>query len=507
MSKTARPIHISINGRPIVTICDFSFPADKITFLFGESGIGKSMLSKAVYGLLDADELQITIHGKNYKEYLGNPFVKKIKEQGFFVFQEPSSHLNPLLTLQEQLREGSLSAELDEQAILRHLWNSTPDESIRALLEVYPKPYRPSGGEKQRILLAMAFKKINAYIAQKESTVSPIFIFDEPTGSLDNHFRNRFLDLLFQKYRQRPFTVLLITHDYSIISEIDEHHPAMLENIVFKELSRRDISQVELHDFSADSYRHWLRELKEFTPYGQKGEEKRAQPVLQVQSGLQVFRRQLHFYRDAGATQETNLEIYPGQMIYLKAGSGIGKTTLAKIIMGLLPAQKLNMQIGGLQLTERSPSKLWRKKIWGRKAGMVFQHADEALNLEATVKESLEGLKSKKLRGQFLKDKLTELFDESVDTAFLKQKVALLSGGQKQRLNLLRTLVLDVDLVILDEPLNGLDFVSIRKVLAWLDEKRRQLKAFLMISHNEEIFEHIIDPRHTYYLKALETSD
>jgi peptide/nickel transport system ATP-binding protein len=506
MSKSNLPIHISVAGRTIVAIRDFSFPADKITFLFGESGIGKSMLSKAVYGLLDADELQITIHDKNYAEYLRNPFVKKIKEQGFFVFQEPSSHLNSLLTLQEQLREGSLSAELDEQAILRHLWDSTPDESIRALLDVYPKPYRPSGGEKQRILLAMAFKKINAYIAQKESAASPIFIFDEPTGSLDNHFRNRFLDLLFQKYQQKPFTVLLITHDYSIISEIYERHPGMLENIAFKELSRRNMSQVELHDFSADSYRHWLRKLEESTPYGQEGEQTAANPVLQVQSGFRIFQRQLRLYRDAGCTQETDLKIYPGQMIYLKAGSGVGKTTLAKIIMGLLPAQKLRMQVGGMQLTEQSPSKLWRKKIWGKKAGMVFQHADEALNLQATVKESLEGLKTKKLRGQFLKDKLTELFEESVDTAFLRQKVALLSGGQKQRLNLLRTLVLDVDLVILDEPLNGLDFVSIRKVLQWLDEKRRQQKAFLMISHNEEIFEHIIDPRHTYYLKAVEIS-
>ena len=122
------------------------------------------------------------------------------------------------------------------------------------------------------------------------------------------------------------------------------------------------------------------------------------------------------------------------------------------------------------------------------------------MNLQATVRESLEGLKSDRLKGEELFARLKELFDESIDEKFLNQKVLFLSGGQKQRLNLLRTLVLDVDLVILDEPLNGLDFESIQKILNWLNAKREQGKALLMISHNEEIFEHLIDEGNTYYL-------
>ncbi|MCB0291946.1 MAG: ATP-binding cassette domain-containing protein, partial [Calditrichaeota bacterium] len=88
----------------------------------------------------------------------------------------------------------------------------------------------------------------------------------------------------------------------------------------------------------------------------------------------------------------------------------------------------------------------------------------------------------------------------TIEPAFLNQKVSLLSGGQKQRLNLLRTLALDTDLVLLDEPLNGLDFLSIQRVIAALKEKQQEGKAILMISHNEEIFEAVIPPENSYYL-------
>jgi len=95
---------------------------------------------------------------------------------------------------------------------------------------------------------------------------------------------------------------------------------------------------------------------------------------------------------------------------------------------------------------------------------------------------------------------LEELFEGGVTEAFLAKKVKFLSGGQKQRLNLLRTIILHPDLIILDEPLNGLDFDSVRKVIDMLEEKRKAGSALLMISHNEEIFDALVDADHCYYL-------
>jgi ABC-type multidrug transport system ATPase subunit len=97
---------------------------------------------------------------------------------------------------------------------------------------------------------------------------------------------------------------------------------------------------------------------------------------------------------------------------------------------------------------------------------------------------------------------MKELFDNEIEDSFLKTKVKYLSGGQKQKLNLLRSFILDTDILILDEPLNGLDFESIMKVITMLQAKQKSGIALMIISHNEEIFDAIISKENVYYLQA-----
>ena len=86
---------------------------------------------------------------------------------------------------------------------------------------------------------------------------------------------------------------------------------------------------------------------------------------------------------------------------------------------------------------------------------------------------------------------------------FYEKLVKHLSGGQKQRLNLLRSLVLDTDVLVLDEPLNGLDFASSVKVLSKIEDRLRGGGSVLVISHNEEIFDALTAPEDIYYLHAV----
>lgn len=495
MNEQLYKVHIRSTERSLVSIDNFVIPQNKITFLFGESGIGKSMISKAVYGLLDPDDLSIEINNQPYSNHLNKQWTKEIQKNSFFVFQEPSSHLNSLMKIADQLTEGSLKYS-DDREVLQYLWQTTDDQAIKKIIDIYPKPYRPSGGEKQRILLAMAFKKINIFLKHGGANTPTFFVFDEPTGSLDDNYRNLFLKLLLKQFEQKQFTIILITHDYSIISEIYRNHKHLLNHIHFKELSRQDDYHISLHDFSADDYLRWLNKATQ-THITQPQEEK----VLDVDSNFAIFNRQLTIYKDKEHTQPVNFSIHKGEMVYLKAPSGVGKTTLAKIIMGLYSPQKFTMALSGMTVSERTSKAVWQKRIWGKKAGMVFQHADEALNLQANVKEVFAGLPlRKKLSGDALRLTLAELFEMEVTKPFLNKKVAFLSGGQKQRLNLLRTLIMETDLIILDEPLNGLDFVSIKKVFDILEKKRKNGSALLLISHNEEIFNSIVDREHVYYL-------
>jgi peptide/nickel transport system ATP-binding protein len=476
----------------------FSAPQNEITFLFGESGIGKSLLCKALYGLLDGNELEVTVNGRPYAEHCANPLTKEIFRNSFFVFQEPSSHLNPLMRIDEQLREGSLGRAESCDAILSRLWQNAQEDSIRKILDLFPKPYRPSGGEKQRILLAMAFEKIDLFLKSRNKSRLTFFVFDEPTGSLDNNYRNIFIRLLLEKYAQFPFTVMFITHDYSIISEIYTRYRPLLPAIHFKELSRNGDTAVDVHDFSARDYLTWL-DAASPPNYGTTSGRRE---VLRVEPEFSVFGRNHRICKDPDRAQEAPLIINQGELVYVKADSGVGKTSLAKIIMGLYPAQRFAMSLSGIAVTHRTPRSVWPRRVWGKKAGMVFQHADEALDMQANIGETFKGLPLPHgLDAHGVLAILSPLFDEGGLTAdFLNRKVAFLSGGQKQRLNLLRTLALATDLIILDEPLNGLDFKGVTRVLNLLEEKRAKGGAFLLISHNEEIFDSLVDENHRYYL-------
>ncbi|MDO5575723.1 MAG: ATP-binding cassette domain-containing protein, partial [Fibrobacter sp.] len=348
MSELNFSARVKSDNRTIVSTDNFPIYQNEITFLFGESGIGKSVLSKSVYGLLDPEGLDIVVNNRPYGAHLQDDWTQRVRKNSFFVFQEPSSHLNPLLTIREQLNEGSLG-EVDDRELLSYLWQSSGDETVRKIIDIFPKPYRPSGGEKQRILLAMAFKRINAFIEKNNPAEPSFFVFDEPTGSLDNNYRDLFINLLFYKFRACPFTIQIITHDYSIISEIYRTHRDLLGSIHFKELSRVSDTTVRVDDFSPKDYLSWLN-----APKNHKADNFAHDTVLEVDSHFTIFGRSLTIFRDETKTEPTPLVIRKGEMVYLKAASGVGKTTLAKIIMGLYKADRFRMILSGLKVSERS---------------------------------------------------------------------------------------------------------------------------------------------------------
>ncbi len=484
-------VHIKSWQRTLVDSDVFSLASNEITVLFGESGIGKTLIAQAIFGLLDPDELHIRLNGQDYKRYLRSQEVRDLQRNGFFVFQEPSTHLNPLLSIGEQLNEGSLARATNERPILEALWQQSFERQIAPLLKVYPKPFRPSGGEKQRFLLAMAFKKLSL----RNAGMPGLFVFDEPTGSLDNRYRNIFLRELMQAYAQNPFTCLLITHDYSMISVFERYHSAMLPHVHFKELRRKRGGKVEMIDFEPRAYTDWLSKQR-----ATSGKFSAENTVLKVESPFRVFGKEFFFAGENGSKHHT-LQVRGGQLVYLKAPSGLGKTTLAKIIAGLQKAERIRFELAGIPLNEQSNQKIWRRHIWGKRLAMVFQHADEALNLQARVRDVFKGLPGGEATDpQKIQQGLKDFFERSVNERFLNQKVAYLSGGQKQRLNLLRAFLLQPQLLILDEPLNGLDFESLRKVIEMIQRKRAAGSGVLLISHNEEIFDHIIPPKDRYRL-------
>jgi peptide/nickel transport system ATP-binding protein len=325
-----------------------------------------------------------------------------------------------------------------------------------------------------------------------------LFVFDEPTGSLDREARDRFLDRLFTRFRLRHETILLITHDYGMISYVQSRHRDLGRDFRFMELFLSGGS-ARTREFDPARFLTWLGGLSAGPP------AKAEPPLLRVEGDIRVFGRLLRFSQPGREGGLNALPVRPGELVYLKAGSGIGKTTVAKIVIGLQKADRFRLEIGGVRLGDVSPRKYWRKRLWGKTMTMAFQHADESLNPRASVGETLRILNKKNIQDrEGVATALARLFDAGEIPELAGKKVWQLSGGQKQRLNLLRAFALETALIILDEPLSALDFESIDRVLGLIRDARGRGRAILLISHNEDIFDRLVSPDSVYSLESAE---
>ncbi len=466
----------------------------KINFLFGESGIGKTLISKAVSGRLYSTDYRAVVNLQPYDQYLESARCRAMMRGGYYVFQEPSSHLYPLMPIEEQLQQGARADAAAVHEIAAYFW---PD-GFEDLLAVYPQPNRPSGGEKQRLFLVMAFLRIRRFIADKALRDS-LFVFDEPTAYLDVSQRDRFLDYLLIHHRKKPFTAQIITHDYSVIGELKIAHPRDSVPVVFRELKRTE-SGLQNTLFDPQRYLEWI----DVSPVTAARADA-AEPLLTVHSGFSIFNRRYAFLRHDGLPAES-LTIASGEMVYLKAPSGAGKTSVAKMICGLLPAKGLDLRIQEHRLIDATPTEYWKRCLWGRRLVMAFQHADEALNPNARVMDVFTSLSRKpRMNRRQILSHLQTLFDRPAAETLILKKIRYLSGGEKQRINLLRVLAVDAPLMIFDEPFNGLDFEATCRVTAWLEALQKTGKGILIISHNEAVIQRMVPDRFIYHLKAMES--
>lgn len=466
-------VDIRKNGRPLVRLDRFEHPPGTIHFLFGESGIGKSLTARAVCGLLDPLELDIRVDDRPYAEYLASH--RHFLTDGFYVFQEPSTHLNPLMRIDEQMTEGNLAGS-DYAAIADELFPAAPFDEIKTL---YPRPYRPSGGEKQRVLLAMALQKID----RMQNGGRGLFVFDEPTSSLDEVLRNRVIDRLVERHRRRAFDAWVITHDYSIVSYLLKKYGRDRAAFAFSEFYRDD--GVHVRAFDPDEFISWLGKT------GRGHTASGGEDVLRVSP---EFRTHSIHLRLAG---QNDFRLARGDWAYVKGPSGIGKTSFAKAILGLTPSTGLKIVLKGRDYGSATPRRVWQNDVWGKTMSMVFQLSDEALNPQATVGQALDGTPiADRARLDAL---LREAFADP--DAMRGRPVRFLSGGEKQRLNLVRTLALETDVVILDEPFSGVDFRTMQRILAWIEARRRAGQCFIVISHQEEVFDALIPPEHVYRIE------
>ncbi len=217
MSLQVQDLTIDLGGRRVVDGVTFDVPDGARVGLIGESGSGKSLTALSILGLLPDGASTGGSVRWNGVELLGMPDRELAKLRGDdigIVFQEPRTALNPIRTVGRQIAE---SVRIHEHVSRRSARARAVAEASRVALPdperiIDRYPHQLSGGQRQRVAIAMAL-----------ACRPRLLIADEPTTALDVTIQAEILELLLSLVEDDGMSLVFITHDLAVLSQIATH--------------------------------------------------------------------------------------------------------------------------------------------------------------------------------------------------------------------------------------------------------------------------------------------
>ncbi|MEZ5187730.1 MAG: ABC transporter ATP-binding protein [Microbacterium sp.] len=228
MSLVVRGLVVEIDGRRVVDGVSFDVPDGARVGLIGESGSGKSLTALAILGLLPDGAIASGSVRWDDRELIGLPDRALAALRGDeigIVFQEPRTALNPVRTVGRQIGE---SVRIHEGASRREASTRAVAEAARVRLPepeqiVKRYPHQLSGGQRQRVAIAMAL-----------ACRPRLLIADEPTTALDVTIQAEILDLLNGLVERDGMSLVFITHDLAVLSQVATHAVVLDEGRVIE---------------------------------------------------------------------------------------------------------------------------------------------------------------------------------------------------------------------------------------------------------------------------------
>jgi peptide/nickel transport system ATP-binding protein len=515
---------------------DISFALCKgeILGIVGESGSGKSVTSLSIMQLIKSPGGKIASGNIIYNgsgvplDILTLPEKEKRKFRGkevAMIFQEPMTSLNPVITCGKQVSE----------AIQLHL-GLQRKEAKKRTIELFEKvqlprpdsiynsyPHQLSGGQKQRVMIAMAI-----------SCNPKILIADEPTTALDVTVQATILQLLKQLQSETGMSIIFITHDLGVISNLADRVMVMYKGKVVEEGAISKVFSSPSHPYtkgllacrpSLNSHLSRLPVIsdfmdtddagviteKKFIPgehrnkshaedNGAAGNNKQSKlPLISVNNLSVHYPVKNGFFGKAKsvikAVDDVSFDIYKGEVLGLVGESGCGKTTLGRAVLNLVQTTAGKVMYEGLNITDLRTRDMrpLRKNLQ-----IIFQDPYSSLNPRITVGEAI--LEPMKVHDLYNNEK-----ERRERVMWLLKKVDLreehyrrypheFSGGQRQRVGIARALALNPEFIICDESVSALDVSVQAQVLNLLNELKSEFNfTYIFISHDLSVVKFMSD--------------
>ena len=513
----------------------FDIPRGKIIGIVGESGSGKSVTSLAIMRLLanhnskvsGSIQLHTTTESIDVLAVSESQMTAIRGNKIAMIFQEPMTSLNPVHTCGAQVSEairrhqGVGKAEAKAQTI--KLFTEVQLPNPTQLYDRYP--HEISGGQKQRVLIAMAL-----------SCDPELLIADEPTTALDVTVQKNIVDLLKRIRDERNMSMIFISHDLGVISEIADEVIVMYRGDILEHQSVKDIfnkpqnpytigllacrpnmnlqlkrlptvndflnnNQDSTNQFKAKSL---VELIEEYAISDEEIKNRRAKiyaqaPIVSV-NNLQkwypiskgIFTKAKSFHQ---AVNDVSFDIYPGETLGLVGESGCGKTTLGRCLLRLIEPTNGEVNYRNSSLTKLSTREM---RSLRKELQIVFQDPYSALNPKFTIGAAI--MEPMQVHGLHQNDKarknITIQLLEQVglsEAAFNKYPHEF-SGGQRQRICIARALALQPKVIICDESVSALDVSVQAQVLNLLSDLQEKFQlSYLFISHDLSVVKHFSD--------------
>jgi len=501
---------------PVVHQLTYELYENEILGIVGESGSGKSVSSMAIMGLLPSSISKIAngsivFEGKDISLLSDQEFQKIRGNEIAMIFQEPMSSLNPSMKCGIQVSEIlEIHTSLSKKEIKNQVISLFEKVKLPNPEELFSKyPHQISGGQKQRVMIAMA-------IACKPK----ILIADEPTTALDVTVQKEIIQLLKELQRETKMSILFISHDLSLVSEIANRVLVMYKGQIVEQGIAKEIFEKPQHNYtkaliasrpSLDFRLKRLPTIQDFLKESFKSEIVSAEernknqlkiysksPLLEVKnigkdyfSSVGLFGKQ-HSFK---AVNEVSFKIYEGETVGLVGESGCGKSTLGNAILQLDKATSGQILYKGNDITNLNKEDIRKLR---KEIQIIFQDPYSSLNPRIPIGKAI--MEPMKVHGLFANDaerkaKTIEILERvGLGESFFNRYPHEFSGGQRQRIGIARTIALQPKLIVCDESVSALDISVQAQVLNLLNELKENFGfTYIFISHDLAVVKYMSD--------------